>query len=83
LFLIFFFICSGLGYPILNRIDWRKAPGMDDVVTYAGLVTTPPVPDLNQHNAVQILVPYLARPIYRMAKNHIGTWDPIMLACWW
>lgn len=27
LFLIFFFICCGLGYPILNRIDWRQAPG--------------------------------------------------------
>ena len=26
----------------------------------------------------RILVPYLARPIYRMAKGRIGTWDPIM-----
>jgi hypothetical protein len=79
LFLIFFFICSGLGYPMLNRIDWRQGPGgLDDVVTYAGLVTTAPAPDLNQHMQFRILVPYLARPIYRMAKNHIGTWDPIM-----
>jgi hypothetical protein len=79
LFLIFFFVCCGLGYPVLNRIDWRQGPGgLDDVVTYAGLVTTPPTPDLNQHMQFRILVPYLARPIYRMAKNHIGTWDPIM-----
>jgi hypothetical protein len=79
LFLIFFFICCGLGYPILNRIDWRQGPGgLDDVVIYAGLVTAPPSPDLNQHMQFRILVPYLARPIYRMAKNHIGTWDPIM-----
>jgi hypothetical protein len=79
LFLIFFFICSGLGYPILNRIDWRQGTGgLDDVVTYAGLVTTPPAPDLNQHMQFRILVPYLARPIYRMAKNHLGSWDPIM-----
>jgi hypothetical protein len=77
--LIFFFICCGLGYPILNRIDWRQAPGgLVDVLTYAGLVTTPPTPDLNQHLQFRILVPYLARPIYRIAKNHIGTWDPIM-----
>ena len=27
LFFLFFFICCGLGYPILNRIEWRKAPG--------------------------------------------------------
>jgi hypothetical protein len=79
LFLIFFFICCGLGYPTLNRIDWRQGlGGLDDVVTYAGLVTSPPAPDLNQHMQFRILVPYLARPIYRMAKNHIGTWDPIM-----
>jgi hypothetical protein len=77
--LLFFFICCGLGYPILNRIDWRQAPGgLEDVLTYADLVTTPPTPDLNQHMQFRILTPYLARPIYRIAKNHIGTWDPIM-----
>jgi hypothetical protein len=79
LFLTFFFICWGLGYPILNRIDWRQGPGgLNDVVTYAGLVTAPPTADLNQHMQFRILVPYLARPIYRVAKNRIGTWDPIM-----
>ena len=79
LFLIFFFICGGLGYPILNRIDWRQAPGgLEDVLTYADLVTTAPTPDLHQHMQFRVLVPYLARPIYHMAKNHIGTWDPIM-----
>jgi hypothetical protein len=79
LFLIFFFICCGLGYPMLNRIDWRQTPGgLEDIVTYASLVTASPTPDLNQHMQFRVLVPYLARPIYRMAKNHIGTWDPIM-----
>jgi hypothetical protein len=79
LFLVFFFICCGLGYPVLNRIDWRQGPGgLDDVVIYAGLVTTAPKPDLNEHMQYRVLVPYLARPIYRMAKNHVGTWDPIM-----
>src|SRR6202453_4517094 len=79
--LIFFFICCGIGYPILNRIDWRQAPGgLEDVLIYADLVTTPPTPDLNQHMQFRVLVPYLARPIYRIAKNHIGTWDPIMFA---
>jgi hypothetical protein len=79
LFLIFFFICCGLGYPMLNRVDWRQAPGgIEDVVTYASLVTARPTPDLSQHMQFRMLVPYLARPIYRMAKNHIGTWDPIM-----
>src|SRR5271154_3815929 len=81
LFLLFFFICCGLGYPNLNRIDWRQAPGgLEDVLTYADLVTTPPTPELNQHMQFRVLIPYLARPIYRIAKNHIGTWDPIMFA---
>src|SRR5271168_2880676 len=76
---LFFFICLGLGYPILNRIDWRQAPGgLADVLTYADLVTAPPTPDFDRHIEFRVLVPYLARPIYWFAKNHIGTWDPIM-----
>jgi hypothetical protein len=79
LFLIFFSICWGLGYPMLNRIDWRQAPGgLDDVVFYASLVTGPPTSDLNEYMQFRMLVPYLARPIYHMAQNHIGTWDPVM-----
>jgi hypothetical protein len=79
LFALFFAICCGLGYPSLNRVDWRQAPGgLDDVVTYANLVTSPPTPDPSEHMQFRILVPYLARPIYRVARGHIGTWDPIM-----
>jgi hypothetical protein len=81
LFVLFFFICCGLGYPNLRRIDWRQARGgLEDVLTYADLVTTPPTPDLNQHMQFRVLIPFLARPVYRIAKNHIGTWDPIMFA---
>lgn len=79
LLLLFFFICCGLGYPSLNRVDWRKAPGgLSDVQTYAALVTAPPAADLNDHMQYRVLVPYLAKPFYRFAKNRIGTWDPIM-----
>ena len=79
LFALFFSICCGLGYPSLNRVDWRQAPGgLDDVLTYSALVTSPPAPDLDQHMQFRVLVPYLARPIYRVAKGRIGTWDPIM-----
>jgi hypothetical protein len=81
LFLLFFFICWGLGYSSLNRVDWRAAPGgLTDVRTYADLVTAPPVPDLGDHTQFRVLVPYLAKPFYRIAKNRIGTWDPIMFA---
>ena len=79
LFALFFSICCGLGYPSLNRVDWRQAEGLADVSAYADLVTSPPTPDLGQHMQFRVLVPYLARPIYRVAKGRIGTWDPIML----
>lgn len=78
---LFFFICCGLGYPSLNRVDWRKAPGgLEDVLTYAALVAAPPVADPDNHTQFRVLVPYLAKPIYRVAQNRIGTWDPIMFA---
>lgn len=79
LFFLFFFICCGLGYPSLNRVDWRRPNGgLDDVQTYAALVTAPPQPDLNDHMQFRVLIPYLARPFYRLAKNRLGTWDPVM-----
>jgi len=81
LFGLFFCICCGLGYPSLNRVDWRKAPGgLEDVATYAALVTAPPVADPSDHTQFRVLVPYLAKPIYRAAQNRIGTWDPILFA---
>jgi hypothetical protein len=79
LFVLFFLICCGLGYPSLNRVDWRQAPGgLDDVRQYANLVVAQPAPDLTNHVEFRVLVPYLARPIYRLTKDRIGTWDPIM-----
>jgi hypothetical protein len=78
---LFFAICCGLGYPSLNRVDWRQAPGgLEDVLTYAAMVTATPNPDANPHMQFRILVPYLARPIYRAARGRIGTWDPVMFA---
>ncbi|HEX3571493.1 MAG TPA: hypothetical protein VHU44_11785 [Acidobacteriaceae bacterium] len=79
LFALFFAICLGLGYPILNRIDWRRAPGgLTDLQQYAKLVTAPPVPDLDQHTQFRVLIPYVARPFYHLALNRFGSWDPVM-----
>lgn len=79
LYVLFFLICLGLGYPILNRIDWHRAPGgLVDLRDYASLVTSPPSPDPQQHVQFRVLVPYLARPFYYIARNHIGSWDPVM-----
>ena len=79
LYVLFFLICFGLGYPILNRIDWQRAPGgLVDLQEYAKLVTGPPSPDPELHVQFRVLVPYVARPFYYFARNHVGSWDPVM-----
>ena len=79
LFALFFCICLGLGYPSLNRVDWRTAGGLGDVPWYVGIVQAHPVPVPDDQRQYRILVPYLARPVYWVAQGHIGTWDPAML----
>lgn len=78
LFLLFFLIAGGLGYPMLNRYDPRPTPGLSDVQTYAALVTGQP--DLVvDHMRFRVLVPWLARPVYHLARGRSGSWDPVMV----
>lgn len=79
LYLLFFLICLGLGYPILNRIEWQHAPGgLVDLQQYARLITDPPSNDPALHTQFRILVPMVARIFYHLSRNHIRSWDPVM-----
>ncbi len=80
LFCIFFLIACGLGYPVLNRFDPRQTPGLSDVKTYAALVTGAAVldPEDMRFRRFRVLVPWLARPFYRLARGRLATWDPVM-----
>ncbi len=80
LFCIFFMIACGLGYPVLNRFDPRQTPGLPDVKTYASLVTGGAVLDAEdmRFRRFRVLVPWLARPFYRLARGRVGTWDPVL-----
>lgn len=78
LFGLFFAICLGLGYPSLNRVDWRTAGGLTDVRCYAGMVAGHTT-ECESHMRFRVLTPLIARPVYSAAKGHIGTWDPAML----
>jgi len=80
LFCVFFLIASGLGYPVLNRFDPRQTPGLSDVRTYAALVTGTAVlsPEDMRFRRFRVLVPWLARPFYRLARGRFATWDPVM-----
>jgi hypothetical protein len=77
LFCVFFLIACGLGYPVLNRFDPRQTPGLSDVKIYASLVTGTASPDAG-HVRFRVLVPWLARPFYRLAHGRFATWDPVM-----
>ena len=81
LFCVFFLIACGLGYPILNRFDPRQTPGLSDVKIYASLVTGTATgtasPDAG-HVRFRVLVPWLAKPFYRLAPGRFATWDPVM-----
>ncbi len=77
LFCVFFLIACGLGYPILNRFDPRLTPGLSDVRVYAALVTGTASLDAG-HVRFRVLVPWLARPFYWLARGRAPTWDPVL-----
>src|SRR6266404_8026647 len=77
LFCVFFLIACGLGYPVLNRFDPRQTPGLSDVKIYASLVTGTASSDAG-HVRFRVLVPWLARPFYRLAQGRFATWDSVM-----
>ena len=80
LFCIFFLIACGLGYPVLNRFDPRQTPGLSDVKAYASIVTgtaSVGAGDM-RFRRFRVLVPWLARPFYWLARGRFGTWDPVM-----
>jgi hypothetical protein len=81
LFCIFFLIACGLGYSILNRFDPRQTPGLSDVKTYAALVTGATITDAEdmRFRRFRVLVPWIARPFYRIAKGRFASWDPVMV----
>ena len=85
LYVLFFLIALGLGYPVLNRYDPRLTSGLSDVKIYAqmasGVTGVESAPDpQTDHLRFRVLVPWLARPICRLARGHVGTWDPVVLS---
>src|ERR1700692_3143292 len=81
LFSVFFLIAFGLGYPILNRFDPRQTPGLSDVKAYAAITTGSSTfePGDMRYRRFRVLVPWLARPFYQIARGRFGTWDPVLL----
>jgi len=74
--LLLFLICFGLGYPTLNRYNPSLIPGLSDSAQYYRLVEYGPTA-VTGHWRYRVLVPYLAKPVYWLARGRLGTWDPI------
>jgi len=70
----FFLICFGLGYPTLSRYSPNDALG--DPKAYYGLVTGVSSSDLAEYSQ-RLLVPYVAKPFYWLARGRVGSWDPV------
>ena len=76
LWILFFLICFGLGYPTLNRYDARTAD--TDVISYYKMVANDPPPTAEDNPfRFRVLVPSIAKPFYLLAKGRLGTWNPV------
>ena len=73
---LFFLICFGLGYPTLSRSDPRGH--IYDTRAYYGLVTGVSNLEWSEYSQ-RLLVPYIAKPFYWIARGRVGTWDPVFL----
>jgi hypothetical protein len=90
LWFVFFLICLGLGYAPLNRFDPRQVEGTSDVAAYGNIVVgNSPQPSAHAGAAwaglarfehyYRLLVPYVAKPFYWLARGRVGSWDAALL----
>ena len=78
LWLVYFLISLGLGYPTLNRYDPRETGGLSDTQSYYELAVHGSA-EVDPQLRSRVLVPMLVRPIAAMAEGHVGTWNPVFL----
>ena len=67
--LLFFLICTGLGYAAVERYQPRTTPGLTDTAVYYRLVAGEEVQGRDMR--FRILVPYVARPFYLLGKRFL------------
>lgn len=75
---LFFVISLGLGYAALSRYDPRHTASLSDSLVYTRLVAGEPV--MGRDLRFRILVPYVARPFYWLAKGRLGSNPAALLA---
>jgi hypothetical protein len=75
LWLLFFAICFGLGYPMLRRYDPRTTEGLSDALKYHAMVTGADTSGFKELFRGRVLVPYVARPFYWFAQRYLPSWN--------
>ena len=75
MWLLFFAICVGLGYPGLQRYDPRTTGGMSDTWKYYRITTGEDTSAFKELFRCRLLVPYVARPFYWFANRYLTVRD--------
>ncbi|MEO8434054.1 MAG: hypothetical protein ABI596_04115 [Pyrinomonadaceae bacterium] len=75
---LFFLITLGLGYAAVSRYDPRQIASLSDSLIYTRLVAGEPV--MARDSRFRIMVPYVARPFYWLAKGRLGPERAALLA---
>ncbi len=76
LWLLFFLVLFGLGYPTLNRYDPRKLG--PDQQSYYNMVLGRATLDNDLPFCFRVLVPELAKPFYMLGNGRVRSWDPVL-----
>jgi hypothetical protein len=76
--LLFFLICTGLGYAGVERYQPGNTPGLTDAALYYRLVAGQDASGRDMR--FRILVPYLARPFYLLSRRFLDEARSISLA---
>ena len=76
IWLLFFLICAGLGYPTLRRYDPRHTSGLSDTSKYYAMAAGDDRPEFKEVFRRRVLVPALARPFYWFALAYLTSWSP-------
>jgi len=75
---IFFLICLGLGYAVLNRFDPASLVSMNDTAFYTAIVING-IDGVSADFPDRILVPYLAHLVFLIIPK-IGSWNMVNFA---
>jgi hypothetical protein len=78
LYVLFLLLSFGMGYPALNRYNPAQVSGLADVRSYAAMVTGAQAVPGQPHMRFRVLVPWMARAFYSLARGRVGSWDPVM-----